>query len=51
MSPNTKRSILIGLCSIGSVVAVTSVAVVALLAYTKRTLAALEFEELSNENE
>ena len=51
MNPNTKRNILIGLCSIGSVVAIAGVVVVTLLAYTKRALAVLEFDEPSSGNE
>lgn len=46
MNHNAKRNLVIGLCSIGGMVAVAGIAAVVLLASTKRVLANLEFSEL-----
>lgn len=50
MNPKTTRSLVIGLCSIGGIVAATGVAVAALLAYTKKVLSNLDFDESTDAN-
>lgn len=45
MSPKTKKGLIIGLCSIGGIVAVAGAAMAALYAYTKRELAGLDFSD------
>lgn len=45
MKAKTKKGLIIGLCSVGGVVLVAGAAMAAILAYTKRSLAGLDFSD------
>lgn len=51
MSDKTKRGLIVGLCSVGGVVLVAGAAFAALLAYTKRSLAGLDFSDWADDME